>query len=44
MSTDQKTIINMLYHAGVDAALMVAYAEIGKKKYLKNKHQELTLI
>lgn len=35
MSTDQKTIINMLYHAGVDAALMVVYAEIGKKIFKK---------
>ena len=33
MATDEKTIVNTLYHAGVETILTVGYAEIGKKLF-----------
>ena len=33
MTIDGKQIANMLYHAGVETALTVAYSEMGKKLF-----------
>ena len=33
MAADEKTIVNTLYHAGVETILTVGYAEIGKKLF-----------
>ena len=30
-TTDGKTIVNMLYHAGVESVLTIGYAEIARK-------------
>ena len=33
MATDEKTIVNTLYHAGVETILTVGNAEIGRKLF-----------
>ena len=33
MATDEKTIVNTLYHAGVETILTIGYSEIGRKLF-----------
>ena len=40
-TTDGKTIVNMLYHAGVESLLTIGYAEIARKILKRPPPKEL---